>query len=93
MDYLCRWLSILLLFCISVGVYAESEELRAEAYRTYENVEVDGDLTESDWQKATPIRQFTQFEPDAGEPLTESTEVRILYDGTIKICIREICLT
>ena len=80
MDYLCRWLSILLLFCISVGVYAESEELRAEAYRTYENVEVDGDLTESDWQKATPIHQFTQFEPDAGEPLTESTEVRILYD-------------
>ena len=80
MDYLCRWLSILLLFCISVGVDAESEELRAEAYRTYQSVEVDGDLTEPDWQKATPISQFTQFEPNAGEPLTESTEVRILYD-------------
>ena len=81
MDYLCRWLSILLLFCISAGVYAETEELRAEAHRTYQSIEIDGELSESDWQKATPIRQFTQFEPDAGEPLTESTEVRILYDG------------
>ena len=80
MDYLCRWLSILLLFGIAAGVHAETEELQAEAYRTYQSVEIDGDLTESDWQKATPIRQFTQFEPNAGKPLTESTEVRILYD-------------
>ena len=80
MDYLCRWLSILLLFCISAGGHAETKELQAEAYRTYESVEIDGELTESDWQKATPIRQFIQFEPNAGEPLTESTEVRILYD-------------
>ena len=80
MDYLCRWLSILLLFCISAGVSAETEALQAEAYRTYESVEVDGELSESDWQKATPIRQFIQFEPDAGAPLTEATEVRILYD-------------
>ncbi len=80
MDYLCRWLSILFFLCISAGVYAETDELRAEASRTYQSIEIDGELSESDWQKATPIRQFTQFEPDAGEPLTESTEVRILYD-------------
>ena len=80
MDYLCRWLSILLLFSISVGVHAETEELQAKAYRTYQNIEIDGELTEPDWQKAAPIRQFIQFEPDAGAPLTEATEVRILYD-------------
>ena len=80
MDYLCRWLSILLLLCISVGVHAETEEFQAEAYRTYESVEVDGELNESDWQKAIPIRQFTQYEPDEGVPMTEPTEVRILYD-------------
>ncbi|MYB92448.1 carbohydrate binding family 9 domain-containing protein [Candidatus Poribacteria bacterium] len=80
MDYLCRWLSMLLLFFISVSIHAETEELQAEAYRTYESVEIDGELTESDWQNATPIRQFIQFEPDAGAPLTEATEVRILYD-------------
>ena len=81
MDYLCRWLPILLLLCISTGGHAETDELRAEASRTYQSIEIDGELSESDWQNATPIRQFTQFEPDAGEPLTESTEVRILYDG------------
>ena len=81
MDYLCRWLSILLFFSISVGGHAaETEALQAEAYRTYQSIEVDGELTESDWQKATPIRQFIQYEPDAGAPLTEATEVRILYD-------------
>ena len=80
MDYLCRWLSILLLLCISVGVHAETEVFQAEAYRTYESVEVDGELSESDWQKAIPIRQFTQYEPDEGAAMTEPTEVRILYD-------------
>ena len=81
MDYLCRWLSILFLLGFSVGVHAdETEALQAEAYRTYQSVEIDGELTEADWQKATPIRQFIQFEPDAGAPLTEATEVRILYD-------------
>ncbi|MCY3741798.1 MAG: DUF5916 domain-containing protein [Candidatus Poribacteria bacterium] len=71
---------MLLLFSIGVGVHAETEALQAEAYRTYESVEIDGELTESDWQNATPIRQFIQFEPDAGASLTEATEVRILYD-------------
>ena len=80
MDYLCRWLSILLLLCISVGVHAETEVFQAEAYRTYESVEVDGELSESDWQKAIPIRQFTQYEPNEGAAMTEPTEVRILYD-------------
>ena len=80
MDYLCRWLPILLFFCISLGVYAETEGLQAEAYRTYESIEVDGELTESDWQKATPVRQFIQYEPDEGAAMTEPTEVRILYD-------------
>ncbi|MDE0016180.1 MAG: DUF5916 domain-containing protein [Candidatus Poribacteria bacterium] len=71
---------MLLLFFIGVGVHAETEALQAEAYRTYESVEIDGELTEADWQNATSIRQFIQFEPDAGAPLTEATEVRILYD-------------
>ncbi len=65
---------------MSVGTHAETDELRAEASRTYQSIEIDGELSEADWQKATPIRQFTQFEPSAGEPLTEATEVRILYD-------------
>ena len=77
---LYRGLSVVLLLFASVGAGAEREALQVEAFRTYQSIEIDGKLSESDWQKAAPIRQFTQFEPDAGEPLTESTEVRILYD-------------
>ena len=80
MDYLCRWLSILLLFCLSVGVHAETAELRAEAHRTYQSIEIDGELTETDWEKAVPLGDFIQFEPDEGVPMTQATEVRILYD-------------
>ena len=80
MNYLCRWLLILLLFSISVGVHAETEELRAEAYRTYQSVEIDGELTEPDWEKAIPFGDFIQFEPDDGTLMTQTTEVRILYD-------------
>ena len=80
MAYIPRFLAFLSSFCIGLGAYAESMELRAEAYRTYQSIEIDGELTEPDWQKAIPIRQFIQFEPDEGSPLTEQTEVRILYD-------------
>ena len=55
-------------------------EYRAEAYRTYQSIEIDGDFSEADWQHAKPIDQFVQTEPDEGVPITESTEVRILYD-------------
>ena len=72
MDYLCKWLSVLLLFWTGAGAHAETADLQAEAYRTYENVEIDGELTEPDWQKATPIRRFIQFEPDAGAPSNRS---------------------
>ncbi len=54
---------------------------QAEAYRTFENIEIDGELNEPDWQNAKPINKFIQVEPDAGEPMTQPTEVRILYDA------------
>ncbi len=57
-----------------------ADEYHAEAHRTFGSIEIDGDLNESDWQEAKPIGQFSQVEPDAGEPMTLPTEVRILYD-------------
>ena len=58
----------------------DSIEYTAEAYRTFQAIEIDGDLTEPDWQNAKRIGQFVQMEPDYGKPMTETTEVRILYD-------------
>ncbi|MFQ6039911.1 MAG: DUF5916 domain-containing protein [Candidatus Poribacteria bacterium] len=79
---LCFFLaSIFLLFPIIVFADAGlMEEYRAEAYRTYESIELDGEFNEFDWQKAKPIRQFVQVEPDEGKPITQPMEVRVLYD-------------
>ena len=53
---------------------------RTEACRTYQSIEIDGELSESDWQNAKPISQFVQLEPDEGRAVTQPMEARILYD-------------
>ena len=50
------------------------------AHRTSEEIKVDGVFDESVWQSVEPIRQLYQIQPDQGEPATEASEVRILYD-------------
>jgi hypothetical protein len=42
---------------------------------------IDGVIDEQVWQAASPIDQFVQQEPHEGEPATERTEVRIIYDS------------
>jgi hypothetical protein len=42
---------------------------------------LDGRLDEEGWSKATPITEFTQVDPKEGEPSTQRTEVRFLYDN------------
>ncbi|MBI4521599.1 MAG: carbohydrate binding family 9 domain-containing protein, partial [Gemmatimonadetes bacterium] len=42
---------------------------------------LDGVLDEGVWQQATPLTDFTQSEPLEGQPSSERTEVRILYDN------------
>ena len=41
---------------------------------------IDGVLDEAIWQEATLVTDFVQTEPVEGQPATERTEVRILYD-------------
>ena len=73
-------LSFIFLFPICMSSASEPIEYRAEAYRTFQSIEIDGDFNETDWQHAKLINQFVQTEPDEGAPVSESTEVRILYD-------------
>ena len=42
---------------------------------------VDGDLSDTAWEQADVMGQFTQLEPDSGAPATERTEVRLVYDS------------
>jgi len=52
----------------------------APAVFTEEMLVIDGRLDEPAWQTASAVSDFTQKEPDEGQPLTELTEVRVLYN-------------
>src|SRR6267142_2756015 len=45
-----------------------------------ERLVLDGRLTEEAWQRAAPAAGFRQQDPNTGDPATEATEVRVLYD-------------
>src|SRR4249919_1854190 len=45
-----------------------------------ERIVLDGQLDESAWTRAVPAADFRQQDPDNGQPATEPTEVRIVYD-------------
>src|SRR5215210_5434190 len=44
-------------------------------------VTLDGRLDEPEWGQATPVGALLQIDPDEGQPVSEPTDVRILYDG------------
>ncbi|HYE57328.1 MAG TPA: DUF5916 domain-containing protein [Rhodothermales bacterium] len=52
----------------------------AGAVRMTGRVTVDGRLDEAAWAAATPVTAFTQVDPDEGQPASERTEIRVLYD-------------
>ena len=70
-----------LLFPLIVSADPERMEYQAEAYRTYQSIEIDGEFNEEDWQNAQSITQLIQYEPAEGELISQPTEVRILYDA------------
>ena len=42
--------------------------------------EIDGVIDEEVWSRAVVLSHFVQSEPDEGQPATERTEVRVIYD-------------
>jgi hypothetical protein len=50
------------------------------AVRVESAITVDGELDEGDWALAQPATDFIQQNPQTGQPSTENTEVRLLYD-------------
>jgi hypothetical protein len=51
------------------------------AVRATGPIRIDGALDESDWARAPIARGFVQNDPREGEPATEDTDVRVLYDA------------
>ena len=59
------------------------------AIKTTDRVRMDGVLDEAAWALAPAAANFVQQEPQEGQPATDNTEVRVLYDaGHVYIGVR-----
>jgi hypothetical protein len=63
------------------GEHVLAPDLMAHAARIDGAITVDGRLDEAAWQTATPITAFLQVDPREGEPVSQPTEVRVLYSA------------
>ncbi|HYH81836.1 MAG TPA: DUF5916 domain-containing protein [Longimicrobium sp.] len=81
-----RILPLALLSCAPALLRAQSDPHAgrpvpvATATRAPSAIRVDGKLDEAAWAAATPVTQFTQYDPEEGKPASEATDARILYD-------------
>ena len=53
---------------------------RATAVRATGLIRIDGRPDEESWASAPPLTDFTQYEPREGEPMTQRSDVRFVYD-------------
>ncbi len=71
----------LCLLCSVSALFAQAENpLQLRAHRINSDVQIDGLLREAYWQEAPFAAGFRQNQPREGEPATERTEVRVIYD-------------
>ena len=52
----------------------------ARAARRSAAIALDGKVDDAAWQAATPVTEFTQVDPSEGQPATQRTEMRFLFD-------------
>ena len=53
---------------------------RATATRLTGTIHIDGSLNEPQWKTATPLGGLTQLDPLEGQPSTERSDIRFMYD-------------
>lgn len=87
-----KWLLILVLIliffflldqvvCLVHAQEADKDTVKSiTAVRVNPGVKIDGVLDEEFWQRAPRSGDFTQYQPDEGQPASESTFVMVAYD-------------
>ncbi len=73
------------LICTSLAALAAHAEDKAPkrtfaATRVSKPPVIDADLTDAAWQNAQEITGFTQHDPNDGQPATQNTVVKVVYD-------------
>lgn len=73
---------IVLLIFVAIAITPLNVEASKEIKPLFaqETIEIDGHLNEEAWSQTQVIDDFTQQFPNEGQPTTERTEVRMLYD-------------
>ena len=70
-----------LILCICAQtLLASGEDRTVTAGRVESTIVIDGILDEREWSLVEPATDFIQNEPNMGEPASERTEIRLLYD-------------
>ncbi|MBN8588211.1 MAG: carbohydrate binding family 9 domain-containing protein [Rhodothermia bacterium] len=74
-----------LLFCMTTFVWprwtvAQAQRTVMQAVRTTTPPLIDGRVDEDIWSQAVVFDTFIQYKPDEGQPVSERTEARVLYD-------------
>ena len=59
----------------------ERRSMEAVRMTADESITLNGRLDEEVWLRAVPATNFVQVDPDNGQPATEQTEVRFVYDA------------
>ncbi len=54
---------------------------KVDAVRLTGSINLDGRLDEPAWRTVPPATDFRQIQPQEGDPVTQRTEVRFVYDG------------
>src|SRR2546422_799112 len=77
-----RVATLAIAFCLAQAAVAHAQAAAPEtqAVRASGPIHLDGRLDEPAWQAAPPITSFIQLDPHEGQPASESSEVRLLYD-------------
>ena len=72
--------TILVVFTFLLAYQSMLAQKTLEALRVSEKFTIDGILDEPEWQKAAVATDFIQSSPNVGEPASQRTEVRVIYD-------------
>ena len=72
---------IVLVLCPELWPGALGADRILQARWTEETIVLDGILSEPPWSLGQPASDFIQAEPRQGEPATQRTEVRVLFDS------------
>ena len=79
-----RILSYLMILVLQTSLFAGNTPSTQKVVLAHKikdlNITLDGKLNEAVWLNSTPIKDFTQRDPNEGKPATEETDVWIAYD-------------